>query len=357
MTIPSRQELHDEVDRRFFDAHQDAPPRLDPDDPDHQVYITAWLAIRDDVVNQWTNDVFFAFFPAVGRLDPDNPDHAQFIDYWIDIRDQIRDDAPPKHVWDAAPEPVANAGADTTTSDSSSASSSASSSEGHALHTVRFWVKAFIPQYLLSAPPGYDCFLGDNRSYSSDPAAPCRLHSEVVIRNIDTGAPTMEQNHWCGVTRQVDCDTEAEIATAIQSTERMSFYNLRYSGAIVNYPDSRPADEPPIPAGVDATVVGETSVVSVDYRGAANDPLVPAAPDVDMWLHIELDTNTGVLTVSGAVDDYPAFEGYATVNEHADMPLPIFEADGEDWVISLVGAANRAVFGSVELGGIVASYG
>jgi hypothetical protein len=99
MALPTRDQLHDEVDRVFRELFPTAPERLDPDDPNQSDLVAAWLEQRDITVNEWTNAVFFEFFPDAGKLDPDNPGDAELIEYWLDIRDQIRDDAPPKYDW------------------------------------------------------------------------------------------------------------------------------------------------------------------------------------------------------------------------------------------------------------------
>ena len=97
MPIPSRDELLASVDERFRAEHPDARDTLDDDDPAQAGFRAAWLAIRDELVNQWTNTAFYELFPgAPSRLDPDDPEHEAYIDYWLDIRDRIRDGAAPR---------------------------------------------------------------------------------------------------------------------------------------------------------------------------------------------------------------------------------------------------------------------
>jgi hypothetical protein len=103
MALPTRDELHDEVDRRFAEQFPDAPARLDNDDPGHAAWIEAWLGIRDEVLHDWVDEVFARWFPDAGRLDPDNPGDGQLIDYWTDIRDQIRDGVPGRWDWSGDP--------------------------------------------------------------------------------------------------------------------------------------------------------------------------------------------------------------------------------------------------------------
>lgn len=100
MALPTRDELNDEVDRRFHERFTDAPARLDPDDPGHATWIDEWVAIRDAILTDWTDEAFAGFFPDAGRLDPDDSGDTQLIDYWKDIRDQIRDGRPGRYSWD-----------------------------------------------------------------------------------------------------------------------------------------------------------------------------------------------------------------------------------------------------------------
>jgi hypothetical protein len=97
MSIPTQRELFDEVDRRFHEQNPGSPERLDPDDPDHGPLVAVWLELRDEVLNAWTNEAFFEYFPEAGKLDPQDPNDSMLIEYWLDIRDRIRDDAAPKY--------------------------------------------------------------------------------------------------------------------------------------------------------------------------------------------------------------------------------------------------------------------
>ena len=120
------------------------------------------------------------------------------------------------------------------------------------IHTVRIWFKGFIPQFLIRGPPFYDCFIGDNRTFSSDRKATGRLNSEVLIENLDTPTPTISQTNYSDLTRQVDCDTEAIIDTATPDTSGTRFYNFRYPGAVVwdwPYPYPPAAHPPEITVG------------------------------------------------------------------------------------------------------------
>jgi len=100
MAVPTRTELHTEVDRQFHKRHPEAPKRLDDGDPAQATLVKEWLELRDAVVNEWTDRVFFERFPTAGKLDPDDPRDEKLIEYWLDIRNQIRDDAKPRYDWD-----------------------------------------------------------------------------------------------------------------------------------------------------------------------------------------------------------------------------------------------------------------
>lgn len=111
MTLPTRDQLHEEVDRQFFAAHPGAPARLDPDDPAHARLIDDWIDRRDTILNAWVNDVFFRFFPHAGKLDPSDSADAILIEYWLDIRDAIRDGTPSRYDWSADPSSADDASA------------------------------------------------------------------------------------------------------------------------------------------------------------------------------------------------------------------------------------------------------
>jgi hypothetical protein len=106
MAIPTQAQLYEEVDRRFAAEHPDAPQRLDPDDPNQQQWVQQWLEIRDQTLNEWTDYVFYEYFPDAHRLDPANPEDADLIAYWKDIQHQINTGEPGRWPWDSDPPPM-----------------------------------------------------------------------------------------------------------------------------------------------------------------------------------------------------------------------------------------------------------
>lgn len=103
MALPTQAQLYEEVDRQFFAAHPDAPPRLDPDDAGQASLVRDWLERRDTILNEWVDEIFAGFFPHAGKLDPDDPGDSTLIEYWLDIRDAIRDGTPSRYNWDQPP--------------------------------------------------------------------------------------------------------------------------------------------------------------------------------------------------------------------------------------------------------------
>jgi len=105
MAIPTQAQLYEEVDRRFFAQHTDAPQRLDPNDPNQQHLVQQWLELRDHTLNEWTDSVFFEYFPHAGKLDPANPEHGDLIAYWKDIQHQICTGEQGQYNWQGPPQP------------------------------------------------------------------------------------------------------------------------------------------------------------------------------------------------------------------------------------------------------------
>jgi hypothetical protein len=207
--------------------------------------------------------------------------------------------------------------------------------------SVKIWLNAFIPgdipgltnivpgsgshagKTMIPGPtPVNDCFLTDQRSFSANPSASSRMHSEIEI---DLTVPRIvSEFHRCDPTIEVDCEDGDEECNSSANTGRMKFLNFR-----------------------------STSIVAVDIVGAANNPCFTGSPDIDYegTIEITIDPSTQIVSVafSGRIEPFPAFEMYATLNGGSSMPIfresPVPGATPRD----LFGDANRPVSGRVEL--------
>src|SRR5262245_56969595 len=109
MTLPTPEQLHSETDRRYSLWHPDGGGDADDagddgelDGVSHRPDEAAWLAIREQVLREWTDAVFNAFFPTAGDLAADD---TVLIEYWIDIKLQISGEAG-RWSWGSPPDPA-----------------------------------------------------------------------------------------------------------------------------------------------------------------------------------------------------------------------------------------------------------
>jgi hypothetical protein len=203
------------------------------------------------------------------------------------------------------------------------------------LHTVTFWINAFIPDPSLSpfvqpAPgastglsmivvpsnqPGLPipkdrAFLGDNRGFSSDVTASARIHSLVEITNLETDSPQLQAvDNQCGRSHEVHIDSGQIIAEATAPNDRIRFLRLR--GNTTVDPNGGVINDSPSPR-----------FVQLDYEAAANLPLLNLSPDIDMVGVLGIDRENRVFRFRGSVDGFPAFEAYVSFN--LGPPITLF---------------------------------
>lgn len=202
---------------------------------------------------------------------------------------------------------------------------------------IVFWINAFIPVNVegVTQPwpnhPGKTvltglteflpsvggCFLTDQRSFSSDIAASARMHSEVRVRMTETTFD-WTQTHRCNTTHKVDCDDGSEVDSATADTDDMAF----------------------------RLIEGSTDRVVLEYNGAAKDPLVLPAPNLDMEGTLTVDRNTRTVHFDGLVDDFPAFEAYAVKDGFGPYTIATL-GPSDGGAFSLFGWPNRAFRGFV----------
>jgi hypothetical protein len=205
-----------------------------------------------------------------------------------------------------------------------------------AIRTVKVWLNAFIPKNvdsltepapsshpgktMLRGPiPGIsDCYLTDNRGFDSDVMAVSRMCSKIEI---DVTGPTIiSQMHKCDTTHEIDCEDGDAECTKSGDTSRMSFSNLRSSSGLIQ----------------------------VDLKAAANNPCQSGSPDIDYEGTITINVGARTVEFDGKIDEFPAFEMYASINGDTvgkiifqEMPL----SGKTPW--NLPGGANRAIKKSV----------
>jgi hypothetical protein len=88
--VPTLEQLYETVDDLYHEENPSAPHTIDPSLPDHEQWRDVWLAIRDRVLNNETNRVYWDTYPdAPVTIDPHNPEHAEYVKGWNDIRARI----------------------------------------------------------------------------------------------------------------------------------------------------------------------------------------------------------------------------------------------------------------------------
>ncbi len=181
---------------------------------------------------------------------------------------------------------------------------------------LSMWFQIFIPYHKVSGPPGYDCFLGDDRTFNADQSSSARAHATISLSGLGTEAAKIDSsNLWSDPSRQVKCDTEELLYTATP----------QITGAFSNFTTGGVYADPV--AGVHDMPNQYCATLTLD--AAAADPLVPAAPTVGVDLFFTIDPLNGSVRVQGVTDHWPCFEGYASADGGATKTLfQISPADG-----------------------------
>lgn len=223
-------------------------------------------------------------------------------------------------------------------------------SASRTIRTIKLWIKAFIPgtyEQVALVPPGgahagktmltssrlvSRTFLTDQRSFSADIHAEARMHSEIEI-DVDKGRETF-QFHHCYDTVEVDPRTGEEKCRAQGDTSDMRFYDFKVA------PDQRRYTVR-IKAGSKnpCVKIGALNLAAnLDYEGG-------------ITITVGDDPSTAIVTFSGKVEKYPAFEMYASANN--GEPQILFQvgvapnADAGD----LPGKPERSLTGKAQLSG------
>lgn len=204
------------------------------------------------------------------------------------------------------------------------------------IRSVKFWINAFIPRdipgYTRAVPAGphfgktmipgpnllSDCFLTDQRTFDNFIHAKSRMHSEFKI-DFSSATPMFTQWHNCDSTTELDCEDGDVENTATGSTSRMKFTKL--------------------------PSVGSSRIV-IQMECAASNPCAPSSRafgDIDYTGRITVDVSARSIEIDGMIDQFPAFEAYATINDGAGVTLFRVSPPAGNTVMNLPGAANRPV--------------
>jgi len=196
--------------------------------------------------------------------------------------------------------------------------------------TVKAWIKVFIPGDLPGAIDGVgvasgrkllvgpcswfsDCFHTDNRGFSDDITASCRMHSEFEL---DLTNYEMRELHYCGETVEYDCEGGEIECRATAATNGMSFTNLRWQ---------------------------DHDKILVDITGSANNPCLYGSPDIGYTGRFTIDLATHTVAFDGRVHGFPAYEAYAAINSGSAARL--FNYGPRGGPAELAGEARDAVAG------------
>lgn len=199
---------------------------------------------------------------------------------------------------------------------------------------VDFYIKAFIPLTVPGVTKPYpkdrsktmiqgipiigDCFLTDQRSFSSASGASARMFSQALVW-VKPDGYTWSQNHHCGETTEVDCEDGDVEGKKTQNNDDMAF---RLSS-------------------------GSASRVVLDFKAARNNPLVTLSPNIDLIGSLTVDRVNKFVEFVGKVDEFPAFEAYVSINGGSPRTIEQLGPKPGAGPESLVGAANRDFRGRV----------
>ena len=226
------------------------------------------------------------------------------------------------------------------------------------IKSIKFWLNAFIPKdvsgYTMTVPAGphagltmipgpttvgvvipprpspfmffqpirkmhlgvSDCYLTDQRDFSNYIHAKSRMHSEVKI-DFSASPYKMTQWHNCHWTTECDCEDGEVECHKKGDTNRMHF-----------------------------TLVGLGSPTTIRMDCAANNPCAPtsrAFGDIDYEGTIVINSASRSIEIDIKIDQFPAFEAYATINDGAGVALFRESPPSGNTVMDLPGPANRPI--------------
>lgn len=166
---------------------------------------------------------------------------------------------------------------------------------------ISLWLNAFIPHdapgtidgvgesagvRVLRGPfPGVsDCFWTDNREFSTDLGASCRMQSFVRLES--SSGSVIDERHRCGETVECDCEDGDIECRDTAGAKRMAF---------------------------SSPLITRDGRLKIDVRGAAANACFAGSPDIDYVGSYLINFATRVISFSGLVNGFPAYESYCDV--------------------------------------------
>ena len=226
------------------------------------------------------------------------------------------------------------------------------------IRSVKFWVNAFIPRnvpgYTMTVPAGphlgktmipgpqsvgvptiqltpywfphigktwvgvSDCYLTDQREFSNDIHAKSRIHSEFRL-DVTGPVPTLTQWHNCDYTTECDCE-DGDVECHEQGKTSRCLYTLA--------PASMSGPGP----------------YTIKVKCAASNPCAPTSRlfgDIDFEGSVVVDIASRSIAFDLLIDQFPAFEAYATLNDGAGVTMLRESPPFGNTVMNLPGGANR----------------
>jgi hypothetical protein len=194
-------------------------------------------------------------------------------------------------------------------------------------------------------------YLTDQRGFSNALASSARMKSVMFV---DVGQMTLaDQKHSSSGTTAVDLETGTQLDYGVANMRKCQFSVARSlrapgpkptGGSFQNYTAIK-ATQHPLPAG--------HTGISVWLTAAAGDPLVGMAADIDYegLFNVSTDGKSGAVTLSfyGAIDAFPAYDCYATLNGVTKEVFTAAPPEGNT-VTDLLGPASRPITASVRFG-------
>jgi hypothetical protein len=195
---------------------------------------------------------------------------------------------------------------------------------------LRIWINAFIPadisgvtrgvpqnpgKTMIDGPPGYGCFLTDQRGFSGDPGASARIHAGGSINS----SLKFTSERSVGTTHQVDCESGRKRDEAVASTESISI-----------------SHQSPL-----------EHLLQIKISAAVSNPLTPpGSPDIDFNTDIRINYAMGKIKLAGMVEPFPAFEAYVI---HEGRTFTLFQRPPDPGAspLWLYGPPNKSVSGNI----------